>query len=95
MSDKIHDLASQSRAIAAQFRLCHDIEGALALVAMLEQVVALMASLPPAQLQLAAGLMRNALACQERKDWLALADDLSVEWQSFFALVAQTAHPTA
>ncbi|MFC3912169.1 hypothetical protein ACFOSS_01665 [Pseudaeromonas sharmana] len=85
MSESVNGLSALSRDIAVQFRQCHDIEGALALVGLLEQVVALLPGLTVAQQQQAAALMRNALACQERKDWLALADDLTVEWQVFFA----------
>ena len=80
MSNPYAALRERSQQTAAQFQLCHDIEGALALVELVESMLALSASFTPAEQLEFARLVKAILACQERQDWLGLADGLAWEW---------------
>ena len=95
MSNPYAALRERSQQTAAQFQLCHDIEGALALVELVESMLALSASFTPAEQLEFARLVKAILACQERQDWLGLADYLAWEWAdmllSIDARLAETA----
>ena len=95
MSNPYAALRERSQQTAVQFQLCHDIEGALALVELVESMLALSASFTPAEQLEFARLVKAILACQERQDWLGLADYLAWEWAdmllSIDARLAETA----
>lgn len=63
-------------ALARRFRLGHHVESALALPPLLEQVLQ---ELPPQRQHDIAAIVGALLACQERHDWLGLADWLEGE----------------
>ncbi len=89
MSNPYAELRERSRQTAAQFQLCHDIEGGLALVGLVESMVALSASFTPAEQLEFARQVKAILACQERQDWLGLADYLAWEWSALLTSVEQ------
>lgn len=69
--------------LARRFRLGHSVESLQRLAPLLEQV---MAALPPAQLTAASHCIAAMLACQERQDWLGLADWLEYEFTALLAI---------
>lgn len=89
MSNTYRALQQQSLDTAQQFRLCHDIEGGLALVALLESVAARHGEFTGTQQLELARLIKAILSCQERQDWLGIADYLDVE---LIQLLDQVAH---
>ena len=89
MSNPYAVLRELSQQTAAQFQLCHDIEGVLALVGLVEAMVALSARFTPAEQVELARLVKAILACQERQDWLGLADYLAWEWSALLTSVEQ------
>ena len=70
---------AQCRQCAALFRLGRDVEAALTMVDVFEQVQQCLASAPANVRQGWALLLTSMLACQERQDWLGLADYLEYE----------------
>ena len=95
MSTPYTELHLRSQQAAEQFRLCHDIEASLALVDIVETMAALCVHLTALEQQRFAQLLKAILACQERQDWLGLADYLAWEWAdlllSIDARLAETA----
>ena len=95
MSTPYTALRLRSQQAAEQFRMCHDIEAGLALVEIVETMAALCVHLTAQEQQLFAQLLKAILACQERQDWLGLADYLAWEWAdlllSIDARLAETA----
>ncbi len=89
MSNPYAVLRERSQQTAAQFQLCHDIEGVLALVGLVEAMVDLSARFTPAEQVELARLVKAILACQERQDWLGLADYLAWEWSALLTSVEQ------
>ncbi len=89
MSNTYRALYQQSLDTARQFRLCHDIEGGLALVVLLESVAARLGEFTGTQQVELARLIKAILACQQRQDWLGIADYLDVE---LIQLLEQLAH---
>lgn len=87
MSNPYAVLRERSQQTAAQFQLCHDIEGGLALVGLVEAMVALSARFTSAEQLELARLVKAILACQERQDWLGLADYLAWEWSALLTSV--------
>ena len=87
MSNPYAVLRELSQQTAAQFQLCHDIEGGLALVGLVEAMVALSARFTSAEQLELARLVKAILACQERQDWLGLADYLAWEWSALLTSV--------
>ena len=87
MSNPYAVLRELSQQTAAQFQLCHEIEGVLALVGLVESMVALSAGFTPAEQLELARLVKAILACQERQDWLGLADYLAWEWSALLTSV--------
>jgi hypothetical protein len=78
MSSRTHCL-DECRRCAGLFRLGRDIEAALLMVDVFEEAQRLLAlSTPDVQRQWAR-LLVDMLACQERQDWLGLADFMDVE----------------
>ncbi|AXB03713.1 hypothetical protein ACV1D8_12505 [Aeromonas caviae] len=75
-------LAHECIDLARRFRLGHHVESALALPALLERVLA---ALPTTRYSEAAKVIAALLACQERHDWLGLADWLEGELVTLLA----------
>lgn len=73
-------LQREAREIAHRLQLCQDIEAGLMQVTLMESAVAWVASQPPVVQQGLARQMQALLQCQERQDWLGLADFLAWEW---------------
>lgn len=70
----------EARDCAKLFRLGRDIEGALKMVELIDRSLPLMDGVS-AERQAEWGRVLSAiLACQERQDWLGLADWLEVEF---------------
>lgn len=70
----------EARECAKLFRLGRDIEGALKMVELIERSLPLMDG-ASAERQAEWGRVLSAiLACQERQDWLGVADWLEVEF---------------
>lgn len=70
----------EARDCAKLFRLGRDIEGALKMVELIDRSLALMDGVS-AERQAEWGRVLSAiLACQERQDWLGVADWLEVEF---------------
>ncbi|WP_043157545.1 hypothetical protein [Aeromonas diversa] len=69
-------------ALAHRFRLGHSVESCVALPPLLQRV---MAELPASRHHNAATIMKQLLDCQERHDWLGLADWLEGELVTLLA----------
>ncbi|TDV48281.1 hypothetical protein EC919_109226 [Pseudomonas graminis] len=73
-------VVEEARNCAKLFRLGRDIEGALKMVDLIDRSLPLMDGATPER-QAEWGRMLSAiLACQERQDWLGVADWLEVEF---------------
>jgi hypothetical protein len=73
-------VVEEARECAKLFRLGRDIEGALKMVELIDRAMPLMEG-GSAQRQAEWGRVLSAiLACQERQDWLGVADWLEVEF---------------
>jgi hypothetical protein len=74
------NVVEEARECAKLFRLGRDIEGALKMVELVDRALPLMEGMS-AQRQAEGGLVLSAvLACQERQDWLGVADWLEFEF---------------
>ncbi|UZJ62067.1 hypothetical protein OKW98_10315 [Pseudomonas sp. KU26590] len=73
-------VVEEARECAKLFRLGRDIEGALKMVELIDRSLPLMEGVS-AERQAEWGRVLSAiLACQERQDWLGVADWLEVEF---------------
>jgi hypothetical protein len=79
-------LITEARRCAGLFRLGRDIEAALAMVELLNSAMPLFAARTTAEQQVCGQVLGAILDCQERQDWIGLADWLEVE---FVAQLAQ------
>jgi hypothetical protein len=75
-------ITEQCIALAHHFRLGLHVESALLLPSVVEQALQ---ALPPEQHSDAVTIVSVLLACQERHDWLGLADWLEVEFATLLA----------
>lgn len=71
---------NDARRCAELFRLGRDIEGALDMVELIEATVPLLGQMAPDEQRDGQRILSQILACQERQDWLGLADWLEVEF---------------
>jgi hypothetical protein len=78
MSSPAH-CVDECRRCAGLFRLGRDIEAALLMVDVFEQAQRLLALATPDVQRQWAQLLVDMLACQERQDWLGLADFVEFE----------------
>lgn len=74
----------EGNALALQFRFGHNVEAGLMLVTYLEQLVAIYPEFPAEQQRQFQSILSSMLACQERQDWIGLADYLEYELQQLF-----------
>jgi hypothetical protein len=70
---------TDARHCAALFRLGRDVEAALKMVDLIETVVPWSASQTVVQQQALQKVLGEILACQERQDWIGVADWLGYE----------------
>ncbi len=70
--------------LALKIRLGHNVEAGLILVNYVEQLVAAYPLLPAKQQRDFQSILSAMLACQERQDWIGLADYLEYELQQLF-----------
>ncbi|MVW87020.1 hypothetical protein [Pseudomonas sp. PB101] len=68
-----------SRQCAGLFRLGRDVEAALIMVDLFDETQRLFARAPQDVQQAWALMLRQMLECQERQDWLGLADFMEYE----------------
>lgn len=71
--------------IASSLRLGKNIEISEQIVALSHQFSSVAASLTPQQLSSLQAILGQTLACQERQDWLAMADYLEYELIEYLA----------
>ena len=69
----------ECRQCAGLFRLGRDVEAALTMVDVFEKAQQCLASAPAKGQQVWAQLLLQMLDCQERQDWLGLADYMEYE----------------
>lgn len=69
----------ECRQCAGLFRLGRDVEAALTMVDVFEKAQQCLASAPAEVQQVWAQLLLQMLECQERQDWLGLADSMEYE----------------
>ena len=81
-------ISSQLTTLAAQFRLGLSLDAALALPPLMKSLLPLLPTLPLAMQQQLPQILSAILACQEREDWLGLADWL--EYELLYLLSEQT-----
>jgi hypothetical protein len=84
-AQQLADWRETSQGLACQFRLGMSVPAALALVEFLTALSRQLAALPAAASASLAPLVGGMLACQERQDWLGLADYLDVELPEYLA----------
>lgn len=72
-------IASQLTHLAQQFRLGMSLDAAMALPPLMKSLLPLLPSLSPTAQRQLPQIMSAILACQEREDWLGLADWLEYE----------------
>jgi hypothetical protein len=73
-------LITAAQQCAQLFRLGRDIEAALEMVELFERAMPLLAERPAAEREYGTQLLERMLECQQRQDWLALADYMEYEW---------------
>lgn len=71
--------ASRIAALAKRFRLGLNLDAALELPPLMKSLLPLLPTLSPAAQRQLPQVMSAILACQEREDWLGLADWLEYE----------------
>lgn len=72
-------ISTRLTTLAGQFRLGLALDAALELPPLMKSLLPLLPTLPPATQQQLPQIMSAILACQEREDWLGLADWLEYE----------------
>lgn len=72
-------IASQITHLAHQFRLGMSLDAAIALPPLMKSLLPLLPSLSPTAQHQLPQIMSALLGCQEREDWLGLADWLEYE----------------
>jgi len=73
-------VVEEARECAKLFRLGRDIEGALNMVELIDRSLPLMEAVSAQRQAEWARVLSAILECQERQDWLGLADWLEVEF---------------
>ncbi len=73
------DLIKESSHIALKLRLGKNVEAGLEIVSLLEKIVKISSTTTPEVQQQVKFVMSQILKCQERHDWIGLADYLQYE----------------
>lgn len=76
----LENVVEEARECAKLFRLGRDIEGALKMVEVIDRSLPLMDGASAEKQAEWGRVLSEILACQERQDWLGLADWLEVEF---------------
>ena len=84
MNFLIHQWQKEANDLALKIRLGLNVEAGLMLVTYLEQLVAVYPKFPVEQQRQFQSIISAMLACQERQDWIGLADYLEYELQQLF-----------
>ena len=84
MNTSILQWQKEGNDLALKIRLGHNVEAGLMLVTYLEQLVAVYSQFPAEQQRQFQSILSAMLACQERQDWIGLADYLEYELQQLF-----------
>jgi hypothetical protein len=84
MNFLIHQWQKEANDLALKIRLGHNVEAGLMLVTYLEQLVTVYPKFPVEQQRQFQSILSAMLACQERQDWIGLADYLEYELQQLF-----------
>ena len=84
MNTSILQWQKEGNDLALKIRLGHNVEAGLMLVTYLEQLVAEYPKFPVEQQGQFQSILSAMLACQERQDWIGLADYLEYELQQLF-----------
>jgi hypothetical protein len=74
----------EARDCARLFRLGRDIEGALKMVELIDRSMPLLGEMSAVDQAKGAQVLGEILTCQERQDWIGLADWLEVEFVELF-----------
>jgi hypothetical protein len=77
----VHQWQKEALDLAAMIRLGHNVEAGLILVNCVEQLVTAYPQFPAKQQRDFQSILSAMLACQERQDWIGLADYLEYELQ--------------
>lgn len=80
---ELPSLMTHAQQCAGLFRLGRDIEAALEMVEVFDAAMPLLAERSEADRAYGMQLLARMFDCQQRHDWLALADDLQYEWVDF------------
>jgi|GEM_PF-230774 len=81
MTPTLHGCQQQAKQLALQFRLGKNTQAALEMATMVNHLLSLFPTSGVQQVQNLQYILSQCLACQQRKDWLALADYLEYELQ--------------
>ncbi|MDD2840800.1 MAG: hypothetical protein PHD18_00100 [Tolumonas sp.] len=84
MNFPIHQWQTEANDLALKIRLGHNVEAGLMLVTYLEQLITVYPKFPVEQQRQFQSILSAMLACQERQDWIGLADYLEYELQQLF-----------
>ncbi|QXI30085.1 hypothetical protein [Pseudomonas vanderleydeniana] len=79
--------ADEALRCAALFRFGRDVEAALSMVELFEQIQLLLRQAPANVQEVWGQLLVSMFGCQERQDWLGLADTLQYELVGLLAAV--------
>lgn len=80
------DCSNQARQLALQFRLGKNTQAALDMATMVNALIVIFPSSQPQHIKLLQQILGQCLDCQQRQDWLALADYLEYELQELLQL---------
>lgn len=83
MTDLEH-ITHDARHCARLFRLGRDIEGALKMVELIDAALPLFTSRPAEEQAQWAQVLEAILLCQERQDWIGVADWLEFEFRALW-----------
>jgi len=67
--------------LALEFRLGRNTQAALEMAEMVNALIAMFQTTNPSSMQQLGNILGNILQCQERRDWLGVADYLEYELQ--------------
>ncbi len=83
MTPTLSDCQQQAKQLALQFRLGKNTQAALDMAMMVSQLISLFPTAEPTNVKQLQQILGQCLACQQRQDWLAIADYLEYELQDF------------
>ncbi|WP_306520041.1 hypothetical protein [Rheinheimera sp.] len=86
MMNTLTDCSNQARQLALQFRLGKNTQAALDMATMVNTLIVIFPSSQPQHIKLLQQILGQCLDCQQRQDWLALADYLEYELQELLQL---------